>query len=187
MHADELKPAPQPLQLVQQFLNTRSLMRNFDLLDTPLSFTTWCTETAGISLKRMPDEQDLERYRSLREALRKLLLSHMSGSPAEKASASEEINRIMGPDLLQASFTQLAEPKVTARQDGDTSLEGRLMEAAVDAHYRKIWRRLKVCANEDCRWSFFDRSKNRSATWCDMAICGSRTKMRLYRQRRNTR
>ena len=43
--------------------------------------------------------------------------------------------------------------------------------------------RLKICPN--CEWLFLDRSRNRSRTWCDMAVCGNRTKARLhYRKRR---
>jgi len=38
--------------------------------------------------------------------------------------------------------------------------------------------RLKVCPN--CHWLFIDRSKNRSRTWCDMAVCGNRAKARLH-------
>ena len=38
--------------------------------------------------------------------------------------------------------------------------------------------RLKICPN--CEWLFIDRSKNRSRTWCDMAVCGNRAKARLY-------
>jgi predicted RNA-binding Zn ribbon-like protein len=43
--------------------------------------------------------------------------------------------------------------------------------------------RLKICPN--CEWLFIDRSKNRSRTWCDMAVCGNRAKARLhYRKKR---
>jgi predicted RNA-binding Zn ribbon-like protein len=42
--------------------------------------------------------------------------------------------------------------------------------------------RLKACRN--CRWSFYDYSPNRSATWCSMQICGNRTKTRAYRRRK---
>ena len=43
--------------------------------------------------------------------------------------------------------------------------------------------RLKICPN--CEWLFLDRSKNRSRTWCDMAVCGNRAKARLhYRKKR---
>jgi predicted RNA-binding Zn ribbon-like protein len=40
-----------------------------------------------------------------------------------------------------------------------------------------------VCAAEDCRWAFYDRSRNRSRTWCSMEECGNRAKARSYRAR----
>jgi predicted RNA-binding Zn ribbon-like protein len=46
------------------------------------------------------------------------------------------------------------------------------------------WGRLKACRN--CHWSFYDRSPNRSATWCSMQLCGNRTKTRAYRRRKST-
>jgi predicted RNA-binding Zn ribbon-like protein len=42
--------------------------------------------------------------------------------------------------------------------------------------------RLKICPN--CEWLFVDRSKNRSRTWCDMAVCGNRAKARLHYRRK---
>jgi predicted RNA-binding Zn ribbon-like protein len=43
--------------------------------------------------------------------------------------------------------------------------------------------RMKICGN--CGWLFLDRSKNRSRTWCDMAVCGNRIKAsRHYAARR---
>ncbi|MEX2032805.1 MAG: CGNR zinc finger domain-containing protein, partial [Dehalococcoidia bacterium] len=39
------------------------------------------------------------------------------------------------------------------------------------------------CRGDDCHWAFFDRSKNRSRVWCDMAACGARSKARTYRER----
>ncbi len=38
--------------------------------------------------------------------------------------------------------------------------------------------RLKICPN--CQWLFIDRSRNRSRAWCDMSVCGNRTKARLH-------
>ncbi len=46
--------------------------------------------------------------------------------------------------------------------------------------------RLQRCASPTCRWLFLDRSKNHSRVWCEMASCGSRAKMRRYRDRRAT-
>jgi predicted RNA-binding Zn ribbon-like protein len=49
------------------------------------------------------------------------------------------------------------------------------------------WERLKACALHDtCEWAFYDWSKNRSGTWCDMKVCGNRSKARAYRERQKT-
>ncbi len=45
------------------------------------------------------------------------------------------------------------------------------------------WSRMKAC--RQCEYAFFDRSKNRSAAWCAMSICGNRTKNRAYYRRRD--
>jgi predicted RNA-binding Zn ribbon-like protein len=59
------------------------------------------------------------------------------------------------------------------------------MAAVRAAGYRAwlagTWPRLNAGAK--CDWAFDDRSKNRSAHWCAMANCGSRTKNRTYRRR----
>jgi predicted RNA-binding Zn ribbon-like protein len=45
------------------------------------------------------------------------------------------------------------------------------------------WSRTKACRADDCTWAFYDRSRNRSAVWCEMSVCGNRTKVRAYRSR----
>jgi predicted RNA-binding Zn ribbon-like protein len=40
----------------------------------------------------------------------------------------------------------------------------------------------KICPQ--CGWLFVDRSKNRSRVWCDMAVCGNRTKAKAHYDRR---
>ena len=59
---------------------------------------------------------------------------------------------------------------------------GRIVAVAVTAMLDGTWPRLKVCRN--CGWSFYDYSKNRSASWCSMQLCGNRAKTRAYRKRR---
>ena len=54
----------------------------------------------------------------------------------------------------------------------------------LEADRRGEWTRLKICPADDCQWAFYDRSRNRSATWCDMKVCGNRHKVREYRERR---
>jgi predicted RNA-binding Zn ribbon-like protein len=43
--------------------------------------------------------------------------------------------------------------------------------------------RLKMCAAEDCRRVFFDRSKPATRRWCMSTLCGNRMKTRAYRER----
>ena len=44
--------------------------------------------------------------------------------------------------------------------------------------------RLKMCASEECRRVFFDRSKPATRRWCLSSLCGNRMKTRAYRKRR---
>jgi predicted RNA-binding Zn ribbon-like protein len=39
-------------------------------------------------------------------------------------------------------------------------------------------KRLKVCGN--CGWLFLDKSRNSSRLWCDMTVCGNRSKARQH-------
>jgi len=42
--------------------------------------------------------------------------------------------------------------------------------------------RIKICANKDCLWVFYDHSKNRSRRWCEGDTgCGSLMKVRRFR------
>jgi predicted RNA-binding Zn ribbon-like protein len=45
---------------------------------------------------------------------------------------------------------------------------------------------VKICPAADCRWAFFDHSRNRSRTWCSMRVCGNREKARAWRERQET-
>jgi predicted RNA-binding Zn ribbon-like protein len=43
--------------------------------------------------------------------------------------------------------------------------------------------RLKMCASEECRRVFYDRSKPATRRWCMSTLCGNRIKTRTYRAR----
>jgi predicted RNA-binding Zn ribbon-like protein len=64
---------------------------------------------------------------------------------------------------------------------------GRLLGIVVAAVGTGEWSRVKTCRNPDCRWAFYDSTRNRSAVWCDMAVCGSRAKSRRYYARQQQR
>jgi predicted RNA-binding Zn ribbon-like protein len=42
---------------------------------------------------------------------------------------------------------------------------------------------VRECAADTCAWLFLDNSKNQSRRWCDMKVCGNRSKARRHYQR----
>ena len=43
--------------------------------------------------------------------------------------------------------------------------------------------RIKICANPDCQWLFYDESRGGTRRWCDDS-CGNLMKVRRFRERR---
>jgi hypothetical protein len=152
---DVPKAAPEPLREVQLFLNSVDLEHDTDWLPE------WLDER-GLA-------GELERARTLREALRALVLANNGAAVDQPAlelvnGAAERLSLRVGPDAgLHVGGGRDALDGVVSMLDGS-------------------WPRLKACRN--CCWSFYDYSPNRSATWCSMQLCGNRTKTRAYRRRR---
>ncbi|HSW41707.1 MAG TPA: CGNR zinc finger domain-containing protein [Patescibacteria group bacterium] len=44
--------------------------------------------------------------------------------------------------------------------------------------------RLRICANDGCRWVFHDTSPTGRRRWCSMASCGNRAKAARHRARK---
>ena len=70
-----------------------------------------------------------------------------------------------------------------AAANQQSSALGRLLAVVAAAHNDGTWLRLKACPADDCQWAYYDRSRNRSAVWCDMGVCGNRQKVRSFRER----
>ncbi len=162
--------APEPLQLVQGLVNTVDFERDRDWLPDFL---------AEEGVDATPAE--LARAREVREAIRELLYANnnqpLEGEPhATLRSAADRARLTL--DLEQPVLLTNA-----LRVDG---LLGRVLAVAYAAMVDGSWSRLKACRNHGCRWAFYDYSRNRSASWCSMQLCGNRTKTRVYRRRRTT-
>jgi predicted RNA-binding Zn ribbon-like protein len=192
MDPNDMKPAPEPLRVVQEFVNTRRALRGIDLLEETEGTARWL---AGHGL--FPDgvavvgEADRRRLISFREGLRRTLVIHNAGAEVregEVAAVFEEPNDFAGAALVRVSFDPSGEPRLRPAEESEDGVEkamalmlAAVMRSAVDG----TWGRLKACRNEGCRWAFYDSAKNRSGTWCDMDTCGARHKMRAYRERKS--
>ncbi len=175
------RPAPGALALVQAFVNTRDIEGHTDELRRPEDLRAWLSAHALPGGDESLDEADLNRALQAREALRALLEANNSARP--DAAATATLNRIAGDACLQVQFDQYGHAQLVSVPTGVDGALGRLLAIAYTAMTDGTWVRLKACRNESCRWAFYDHSKNRSAAWCDMAVCGCRVKARTYRRR----
>ena len=66
---------------------------------------------------------------------------------------------------------------------GTAMLLGPVAWSAIDLLASGDFARLKQCPGHGCGWLFYDRSKNNSRRWCDMAVCGNRSKAKRHRER----
>lgn len=160
--------APEPLRLVQEFVNTIDLEHEREWL------ARWL-EQHGVT----PSEADLARAREVREALRELLYANNGhGAEGEPERTLDEAARV-------AELTiDFAARELRSRADGLGGALGHVLAATFTAMADGTFGRLKACRNRGCRWAFYDYSRNRSARWCSMQLCGNRTKVRAYRRRR---
>lgn len=58
-----------------------------------------------------------------------------------------------------------------------------IAESFVDVLLKGDPKRLKICANPECGWLFYDDSRAMSRVWCDSRVCGNLMKVRRFRER----
>lgn len=180
---DESKPAPEPLLLVQQLVNTVELPEGADRLADPADARPWLVDNNLLGPQADLTEADLELVRAVREALRAMLV-HNAGGPPPNKPALAVLRTVAEGGSARADLDDDGEVRLAA---GGDSLRDRLVEVLLiirDAQRDGSWARLKACANDECQWAFYDRARNHGGTWCDMATCGNKLKNREFRARR---
>ena len=115
----------------------------------------------------------------MREAFRELLIANNARRPVPD-EAAETLERAAERSRLTLRLSPSAELVPLAH--GVDGALGRVLAAALGSMWEGSWSRLKACRN--CHWAFYDESRNRSAAWCSMQLCGNRLKTRAYRRRK---
>lgn len=176
------KPAPPSLSLVQDYVNTTKLLYGQEGLARPDSLGRWLASRGLLDRGDAVSPADFRLAIDLRESLRTLMLANTTGCP--DAWAAEVFNRTLEDADLRVHLGADSQPALEPNASGVCRALGVIAATALRAMIDGSWQRLKACANTDCQWCFYDRSPSGSGTWCEMAVCGSRAKMRAYRQRR---
>jgi predicted RNA-binding Zn ribbon-like protein len=174
-------PAPGDLEVVRDFVNTLDLEEDREQLGSPAEAAAWLAQRGLLDAGATLSDDELARARALREALRAVLRANHEGTSAPEAAAVLDAEAARAGLALRfvPDGTAHAEPSAT----GFDAALGRVLMLVAAAQREGTWTRLKVCVADDCRYAFYDRSRNRSGVWCDMASCGNREKVRAYRRR----
>jgi predicted RNA-binding Zn ribbon-like protein len=183
---DELKPAPEPLLLVQAFVNTRNLDTGTDLLTEAAAGNEWLHLSGLLGPETMATAEDLRVARDVRESLR-ALIAHNGHGPAPTAGDMRPLQAVTRSRRPRLAVDPAGRVQLDAGS-GDQLADGLvwLLLIVRDAQQDGSWDRLKTCGNSDCDWVFYDRSHSRRGAWCDMASCGNLIKNRNLRARRGS-
>jgi predicted RNA-binding Zn ribbon-like protein len=176
----DAEPAPGRLALVERFVNTVDHEHGREMLSEPERLRGVLDLDPGIRISA----GDLRRAHEVRAALRSLALANNGGDP--DAVAAGVLEQAAARGRLVVRFENGAARLEPAARDVDGAL-AELVGVVYTAMADGTWSRLKACRRDVCRWLFYDRSRNRSAVWCQMAVCGNRIKTKAYRERRPAR
>jgi hypothetical protein len=153
-----------PADLIVGFLNTLNVEAGTDALDTLDGWVSWLSAQGLQGCFGPQDSGALERARELRGDLRALAggQQHARGRQVDISVALTVDGQVELSAPTAVGFLAAAAAKVAIEQRID---------------------RVKICPADNCRWAFYDTSRNRSRQWCSMKVCGNRAKARAHRQR----
>jgi predicted RNA-binding Zn ribbon-like protein len=163
--------APRRLELVRRFANTLDVEHGREVLHSPAQLRKVLIELGLIDRGARVTAADLERAHELRHTFRHLALAN---------------NGIATDAALEATLTVRVDDREGVLEPVERDVDGAfadLVGIVYTAMADGTWPRLKACRRDVCHWLFYDRSRNRSAVWCQMSVCGNRTKTKAYRAR----
>ncbi len=174
--------------------------RQKELLSTYQDFADWAVQADAISLSQRvallreaaahPQAAD----RALRSAveLRECLYQIINSALRHRQALSEDLdtlNAYRGEALANLQLKAARSGFRLGWRDDPSLLDSILwpiVQSASDLLTSPDMESVRECDMPACRWIFVDRSKNRRRRWCDMKVCGNRTKARkFYRRQRS--
>ena len=167
------------------FCNSLSRMRRQgprDRILTPAEFAGWAARYR-MAMDRAPSPPALARLHRLRAALFSTFDALLDASTPAAADLA-----ILNAELAEARAAERLVP-----EEGGYAIED-AAPCTIDRFRHAVARdaadlltgdrrRVKRCPAHDCRWLFYDSSKNLSRRWCAMDDCGTLEKVRRYRGR----
>jgi predicted RNA-binding Zn ribbon-like protein len=166
---------PEQLWLVESFLNSVDVESAQDDLESLPRFQRWLRDHHRSAAAEAASEVDLTLARDLRAGLR----AELTGGTGDRF----QLDRLASGIGLAVRFDEAGRAELAPTDTGVRGVLGEVLAAIVRAEHDGTWSRLKICSSAECRYVYYDRSKNGSRRWCSMRVCGNRSKTRAYRER----
>jgi predicted RNA-binding Zn ribbon-like protein len=150
-----------------------------------LSNRARATEAGRLRREAEEAERRLQRFHRLRDVLRSAADDLVEDGDVG-ASRVREINHILRHGLHYHQLHHEADgARYAVSQVGDRLDQARAAIAGSFAHFLAGGGagRMRVCANDGCRYLFIDRSPAGRRRWCDMRTCGNQAKVARHRAR----
>ena len=175
-------PAPGLLRIIQALVNTSAIEFDRELLGSPSAAAQWLAGAGLLAPTVQLTEPELRALIELREAIRDVLAARNAGQP--NPAAANRLTMALACSRLTVTVDPSGDVRLTgADHDPFTRVIGAIAAVIAEAAATGTWSRLKSCPGHLCGWAFYDRSSTGKSRWCSMQLCGSRNKMRAYRDR----
>lgn len=133
----------------------------------------------------MPAEEALA-MRDFRERLHALTVKLAKGGSMDEADW-QLLNEQLALDAVSRRLS--GEPGAVRLELVPVTEDWRHVRAEIAASFGETLlhgetARIRVCDNPDCRWFFYDDTRNRTKKYCDDKMCGNLMKVRRFRARK---
>jgi hypothetical protein len=182
------EPAPGELGLVQSFINTRWNLHDpgrGEIFASGEAAADWLRSRGLLEGEGGLSQGDLERTLTVREGLRALAFAN--NDEGLDRGAIDAMRQASGGVRTQIRIEPDGPLFVPDPASGTDAAIGALVAIVARTMLDGSWQRLKACPGKHCGWAFYDSSRNQSARWCSMKVCGDREKSRAYYRRRGRR
>ena len=188
MHTPEVPPLFLADHPVLDFLNTIAAPEGspIDVLQADSDVLYWLERARMAPAKPsvLTRGSLLTTARSLREAIRPLVLKRKTGKRADASALNAFlIHAVSHPQILwesaSAPHIERYRPVKTPEQ-----ILAPVAESAAEFLATADFDLVRPCEGKDCILWFYDRTKSHRRRWCSMSICGNRHKVEAFRERR---
>ncbi|MDE2573219.1 MAG: CGNR zinc finger domain-containing protein [bacterium] len=176
-------PSPGQLETLRDFLNTIDLASGSDDFGSPEALRDWLAERKLIDGDAAVEEPDVARAIEVREAFRDVVFANTCKEQPD-AAALAVLSAVGAEGSYRMIFHPQEGPTIEPVAGGLRGALAALVAIMAQAMLDGSWGRFKACRRDDCRWAFFDWTKNHSGLWCSMAGCGNLMKARRYQERK---